>query len=786
MNATKFYPGDKILFKSGDSWMGQWAIKNSGSSSNPIYIGNFGSGSVPTISGNSSLKYLISFSGDVKYITIDGLYFKDVDPGGGQGLIYGTIENNHIIIENCKFSQSKASQSSTFAMIYMRDANYISIDNCDLTGKSQAMHFRSNNNSSHNDVHHITISNNNFHDIINGGLGRGIRFSSNYDYGVGSSIGAEGIIRDITINDNNFTKLSGQGVYNEDTQNSAGNPIWLAAGETAYNINFLRNTGYLIENCFFDWGRITNRDGKFDWSYVAGNVLDHCGFDVNGNPTTKYPTNGINTHAWKEVYIQDNIISNIANIQGDGKCIVLDHSVDKTKYYCDGVVIRRNILSGVRHSTLEYAAGIHLSKAKNCKIYNNVCYNNKSGISLDLAITTDNFVYNNTLVDNDVGLWFGSGTATGNTVENNIFANNSNCGIHINKYLIYDYNCFYNNGKNYSGGTPGAHDVNGNPKFKDAANHNYQIMSGSAAIDKGVSIAGLNSDILGNAIQNKIDIGAYEYSSSTTQTAPSTPSLNSPSNGSTGISSSPTLNWNSASGAASYNLQVSLNSNFSSNIFSQSGITSTSKQVSGLSDNTKYYWRVNAQNSAGTSSWSSVHYFTTITIAPPPSSGAYTTFSTDNGTLNGDVRLKTKSGSIGLKVLYFLNTSATAKFNVNLDQSGQWYAWGRMFFESSGSPRSSFYIQVDGGSKLIFGGDNNSFDKWHWEGDGLNKLSLGNLSAGNHTITIYGVPGESGETVMLDQILLTSDADLVASDNLGQETTSGNLIYSADKGFDYW
>ncbi len=97
-----------------------------------------------------------------------------------------------------------------------------------------------------------------------------------------------------------------------------------------------------------------------------------------------------------------------------------------------------------------------------------------------------------------------------------------------------------------------------------------------------------------------------------------------------------------------------------------------------------------------------------------------------------------------------------------------------MFFESSGKPRSSFYVQVDNGPKLIFGGNDNSFDKWHWEGSGLSKLSLGNLSTGSHTITIYGKGGESGPTVMLDQLLLTSDPNFVAADNAINNISSNN------------
>ncbi len=87
-------------------------------------------------------------------------------------------------------------------------------------------------------------------------------------------------------------------------------------------------------------------------------------------------------------------------------------------------------------------------------------------------------------------------------------------------------------------------------------------------------------------------------------TAPSVPTLLSPSNSSTNQSISPTLSWNSSSGAASYTLQVSTSNSFSSYVYNQSGLTNTSQQISGLNNSTNYYWRVNATNSYGTSGWS--------------------------------------------------------------------------------------------------------------------------------------------------------------------------------------
>jgi Tol biopolymer transport system component len=102
---------------------------------------------------------------------------------------------------------------------------------------------------------------------------------------------------------------------------------------------------------------------------------------------------------------------------------------------------------------------------------------------------------------------------------------------------------------------------------------------------------------------------------------PSAPTLSSPSNGATGISTSPTLSWNASSGATSYRLQVSTSNAFSTTVFDQSGITATSRLVSGLLNNTTYYWRVNACNAGGTSGWSSIWSFTTAAPAPLMISG---------------------------------------------------------------------------------------------------------------------------------------------------------------------
>jgi len=104
----------------------------------------------------------------------------------------------------------------------------------------------------------------------------------------------------------------------------------------------------------------------------------------------------------------------------------------------------------------------------------------------------------------------------------------------------------------------------------------------------------------------------FSTESSSSATAPSEPTLNSPDDGATGISTSPSLDWNSSTDAETYRLQLSTTADFSSVITDSSGLTSTQYTESGLSNSTTYYWRVLASNSAGSSNWSSSRNFVTV------------------------------------------------------------------------------------------------------------------------------------------------------------------------------
>ena len=112
---------------------------------------------------------------------------------------------------------------------------------------------------------------------------------------------------------------------------------------------------------------------------------------------------------------------------------------------------------------------------------------------------------------------------------------------------------------------------------------------------------------------------AWSFTTLIPLTAPSVPSLLSPVNGSAGQPLSDTLSWNASQNASRYQVEVSISSSFSSTLVNDSTVTSTSKITGTLSAGTTYFWRVQAINTAGSSGFSTVWSFTTLTPPAAPS-----------------------------------------------------------------------------------------------------------------------------------------------------------------------
>ncbi len=92
-----------------------------------------------------------------------------------------------------------------------------------------------------------------------------------------------------------------------------------------------------------------------------------------------------------------------------------------------------------------------------------------------------------------------------------------------------------------------------------------------------------------------------------------------PGNGSVDRPLSLTLRWSHILAAESYEAALASDSSFNSGIvLSDTGIVDTFRTVGGLSELTKYFWRVRARNVNGYSPWSASRSFTTMPPVPLP------------------------------------------------------------------------------------------------------------------------------------------------------------------------
>ena len=153
---------------------------------------------------------------------------------------------------------------------------------------------------------------------------------------------------------------------------------------------------------------------------------------------------------------------------------------------------------------------------------------------------------------------------------------------------------------------------------------------------------------------------------------PPAPTLSSPANNATNIAIPPTLTWNPSTGATSYTPQVSTNSSLTSFVYNQSGITSTTQQVTGLSDSTTYYWRASATNSNGTSSYSSVWQFTTASGGTPSTvtTSSITSITSSSASGGGNVTSQGSSSVTARGVCWSTSQNPTTANSKTSDGSG--------------------------------------------------------------------------------------------------------------------
>ncbi len=173
------------------------------------------------------------------------------------------------------------------------------------------------------------------------------------------------------------------------------------------------------------------------------------------------------------------------------------------------------------------------------------------------------------------------------TVGSTFVTKLNSIGTGLDYSTFVDYSCF-------NGGNSIAIDARGNTYITGGTSsfNNFPTIIGPEQLDYGY----LNIFI----IKLKIPLTPNEVQQV------------SPFNNSLGNIQPVQLKWLISTGASSYRLQFSSDSTFATTLVDTAGLTDTTLTVSGLSNLTKYYWRVNAMNVGGTSHWSQVWNFKTL------------------------------------------------------------------------------------------------------------------------------------------------------------------------------
>ncbi|MBE2188934.1 MAG: hypothetical protein IAE98_05645, partial [Candidatus Kapabacteria bacterium] len=98
------------------------------------------------------------------------------------------------------------------------------------------------------------------------------------------------------------------------------------------------------------------------------------------------------------------------------------------------------------------------------------------------------------------------------------------------------------------------------------------------------------------------------------------PVLTSPSNNATGITINANSQWNSATGASNYDLEIATDVNFNNIVKSINSLVATSYSLTNIPADygSQYFWRLRSKSATQTSDWSSTFNFTTEPRLLPP------------------------------------------------------------------------------------------------------------------------------------------------------------------------
>ncbi|WP_430814947.1 T9SS type A sorting domain-containing protein [Carboxylicivirga sp. RSCT41] len=517
-NGGFIQPGDQILFRSGDTFEGQFIINRSGTADHPIVISSYGEGEKPILSGSGNIP-----TGDfieavklvnTSHIVMDGLWIKNDRQEIGD-ITWGT--NSSYAIKVIANKWGGISKDLTFRNLKITDV--FGYDMIDWEGNFTLDYYNAKGiffDSDKNDDTVTPVKEVRFEDVL---------IENCYFYNLGSTaisvrnlnppnnpISEEGRNRNFVIRNNTFEQLGGDGVVFASVCNGlVENNEFIDLGQGDKNSStdrlYGRGEGCWIwdsHNIIVQYNKQYRARGFGDTYGAAGHIDFYC-------------KNAIFQYNYSE-----DTEGGFVEILGD----------------CENSVFRYNVSVNDGHrATGHHRYTIWLSgyvgkdsapvPSNNSYIYNNTVYLDAPACKPDISIfAEDTYIYNNIFYAMN-GAQIGSG------------------GVEIDMRnggeLMVSNNLFFGNiAMAFS--NLDASKVSGDPLFVDPVSvngrpDNFNIQSGSNAVDRGLSfkepefpMAGQGifenitnvpvEDLFGNAmdIENLIpNIGASNAYSSNSQ-----------------------------------------------------------------------------------------------------------------------------------------------------------------------------------------------------------------------------------------------------------------------------
>ncbi|NTV30874.1 hypothetical protein HGA91_02750 [candidate division WWE3 bacterium] len=514
INSRSFQPGDRILLKRGQTWNQGIKLNSSGTSGNPITIGAYGSGGLPTLNAAQKVTRTWTVHSGNIWKTDADIYIVRL---GGQKAVWEQPEtkldkkgewsrrhdaNNNVTYiyaesdPNSYYGSSGIETSSTSYLVDLSNRKFIHVENLNLIGaSSRAVYINNSGQDGNNVISGVRVE---------APLYSGIEIEdSNYNR-VESSTILNGATNGVIISKSEPARTSDNNIIIGNTVTGfSARGIQIIGYTSEYSANnneILNNTSYDNgDGSYITYSKYTKVKGNHFYNNRRTESVAGEGYGVGVQSTSFAEISGNNLHDNRtrgvEVWGGQATAENPAYGRSDNNKIIGNRSY-------------RNEMGFFFSSNYS---------SNSLVAYNFIYDNEKEGILWGHPDGQNNQIINNTFVGNSIGVnYYGDARIT---LKNNIFSLNGRAFNLTNQSSISNNGYFSNDvsqgGTTYSGTsikTVDATAVLANPQFVDISAKDFHINSNSPLINMGIAINGLNTDIDGQSLIGAPDIGADEYS----------------------------------------------------------------------------------------------------------------------------------------------------------------------------------------------------------------------------------------------------------------------------------